>query len=365
MKLFKQSKTTSPIELPKVRNKDDYTIDSFYLNKSTLLNNINPEVSPLWREIRGAVLSIIFIILLSSCTESQNSIDLSGEWNFRIDSLDKGITEQWFNQIPEETILLPGSMAENDKGDDITVNTHWTGKIVDKSWFNDDKYTKYREPGNVKIPFWLQPVKKYYGAAWYQKEIEIPSNWKNQKITLFLERCHWETKVWVDDNYAGMQNSLGTPQEHDLTSLLSPGKHTISILVDNRVKDVNPGVNSHSITDHTQSNWNGIVGEIKLMAQPQTAITDLRIYPDIKNKSTSVVIEVNNPGSSVKNGTVTLTAESKTVGATSPPSMTMKMEFFPGSNKYLLEYQMGDDVLLWDEFNRNLYNMNIRHPIYH
>ena len=306
-------------------------------------------------------LLVILLFALWSCNQKNTTVlNLSGEWNFHIDSLDRGITEQWFNKIAEETIQLPGSMAENRKGDEITVNTHWTGQIVDKSWFTDKKYERYRQPGNIKIPFWLQPVKKYTGAAWYQKEITIPANWDGKRINLFLERCHWETKVWVDGNYAGMQNSLGTPHEYDLTSLLSPGKHLISILVDNHVKEVNPGVNSHSITDHTQSNWNGIVGEIKLMAQPQTTITDVRIYPDVKNNLASLVIEVNNPGSSVKDGTITLTVKSKDDETKPPPSIKKKMEFFPGSNKYMLEYQMGDDVLLWDEFNPNLYNMNIK-----
>ena len=73
-----------------------------------------------------------------------------------------------------ETVKLPGSMAENGKGNEITVNTDWTGDIVDKSYFTDKKYEKYRKPGNIKIPFWLKPVKYYKGAAWYQKDVEIP-----------------------------------------------------------------------------------------------------------------------------------------------------------------------------------------------
>ena len=70
---------------------------------------------------------------------------------------------------------LPGSMAENGKGYDVTLKTDWTGEIVDKSYFTDKKYEKYRQPGNIKIPFWLKPVKYYKGVAWYQKEFEIPA----------------------------------------------------------------------------------------------------------------------------------------------------------------------------------------------
>ena len=37
-----------------------------------------------------------------------------------------------------------------------------------------------RQPGNIKIPFWLEPVKYYKGVAWYQKDVEIPENWTGQ-----------------------------------------------------------------------------------------------------------------------------------------------------------------------------------------
>ena len=138
----------------------------------------------------------------------QMKIDLSGEWRFQVDSLDKGVQEQWFNKNLTDKIKLPGSMTTNGKGNDISVNTPWTGSIVDSSWFTQPQYAKYREPGNIKVPFWLQPVKYYKGAAWYQKKFTVPVSWKGKHIDLFFERCHWETTVWLDGKEIGLQNSL-------------------------------------------------------------------------------------------------------------------------------------------------------------
>lgn len=107
-------------------------------------------------------------------------IDLAGKWNFQIDSFDKGIIEQWFNNYLTDSILLPGSMTGNCKGNNITVNTQWTGIINDSSCFTKPQYANYRVKGNIKIPFWLQPVKHYKGVAWYQKEISIPGSWKGK-----------------------------------------------------------------------------------------------------------------------------------------------------------------------------------------
>jgi len=133
----------------------------------------------------------ILLLVLSGCTNPKTylreSLPLAGEWKFKIDSLDQGIEQQWFTSGFNETVRLPGSMAENGKGSEVTVKTDWTGDIVDRSYFTNKKYERYRRPGNIKIPFWLKPVKYYKGPAWYQKEIEIPEKWSGKRIVLFLE----------------------------------------------------------------------------------------------------------------------------------------------------------------------------------
>ena len=179
--------------------------------------------------------------------------------------------------------MLPGSMAENGKGDDVTLKTPWTGDIIDRSYFTEKKYEKYRQPGNIKIPFWLKPVKYYKGVAWYQKEVEMPKEFDGKRIVLFLERCHWESALFVNGKEAGTQNSLATPHEYDITDLIIPGRNRISIRIDNRVV-IPIGVNSHSISDHTQSNWNGITGDISSQGNLNSFIKEVQVYPDIKSK---------------------------------------------------------------------------------
>ena len=250
-------------------------------------------------------------------------------------------------------------MAENGKGEEITVNTQWTGQIVDRSWFTAERYAKYRQPGNIKILFWLQPVKKYTGAAWYRRTIDIPRNWKNKRIILFLERCHWETKVWVDGQYAGMRNTLATPHEYDLTPFLSSGQHTLTIRVDNRVKAVNPGVNAHSITDHTQSNWNVIAGRIRLIAEPSIDLTDIRLFPDIKAKTVIARITIDNPAKKTVKGRITLRAAGKNMKDVQIKSLSRTVTLPKGTQTVEIVYPIGEEVLLWDEFHPNLYNMHV------
>jgi hypothetical protein len=98
----------------------------------------------------------------------------------------------------------------------------------------------------------------------------------------------------VDEKPVGTQNSLGTPHLFDLTGALSPGTHQLTVRIDNRVKDFNVGQNSHSISDHTQSNWNGMVGKLFLAARPVVSIEDVQVYPDPKNKRATARVTLRN-----------------------------------------------------------------------
>ena len=67
---------------------------------------------------------LILLLVITGCT-SQNvdvrkSLSLAGEWKFRIDSLDQGVNNRWYEKLSDETIKLPGSMAENGKGDEVS-----------------------------------------------------------------------------------------------------------------------------------------------------------------------------------------------------------------------------------------------------
>ncbi|MBV5349381.1 beta-galactosidase, partial [bacterium] len=281
----------------------------------------------------------------------QQKIDLSGTWKFAMDPSDKGISEGWFNQNLTDTLTLPGSLTSNGKGDDINLKTPWIGQIVDSSFYKKPEYAKFREPGNIKIPFWLQPVKYYKGAAWYQKEVTIPEDWNGQFVGLFLERCHWESRLWIDNKEVGMQNSLGTPHKYDLSAVLTPGKHRLTLCIDNRVKDFDPGVNSHSISDHTQSNWNGAVGQLYLEARPMVKIQNIQVYPDVQNKKIVVKVKVQN-----LTGKATSAKLNMAVIENSQKE-SANFELKEGENDLEMSLEMGADMKLWNEFHPNIYSL--------
>ena len=163
-------------------------------------------------------------------------IDLSGTWLF---ALDRNKTIQAGTQLTE-TIQLPGTTDTNKKGD----------------------YTARSEETTQLSRLW-----SYKGRAWYQKEVDIPVSWKGKPVYLTLERTK-PSEVYVDGKFAASSNDISTPQIFELSKWLKPGKHQLTIMIDNGY-----GVpkqlyeSSHAYTESTQTNWNGIIGKIELSTQ--------------------------------------------------------------------------------------------------
>jgi len=289
-------------------------------------------------------------------------ISLAGQWQFKQDREDIGIDQQWYKQVFTEHVSLPGSMTENGRGDNITLETVWTASIYDSSYYFNPRYEKYRQPDNIKIPFWLTPNKYYVGVAWYQKEVEIPAHWKSKDVQLVLERAHTETQVWIDGEYVGKQNSLATHHAYNLTPHMKPGKHTISVRVDNRLSTINVGPDSHSVADHTQGNWNGLIGKLALTAVDPVYIKDVDIFPDIGKKEAVVVLKFLNTTNTAFRGKIELQAKSfnsDVAHQTAPLAEGINLN--AGEEKSVtLTLKMGDKMQTWDEFHPALYMLSAK-----
>jgi len=300
----------------------------------------------------------IFIALCSCVNKLETKIDLSGEWQFRIDSLDIGEKEQWFLQNFEDQVNLPGSMAENDKGSEISVHTKWTGGVQDTLWYKDPSYAPFYDPDNIRFPFWLQPVKKYTGAAWYRKNVIVPANWIAGNVFLYLERSHWQSTVWVNGQKVGMENSLATPHQFNIGPFLKIGENDISVRIDNRTDKIDVGENSHSISDHTQTNWNGIVGDISLRYGAPVYFKNVKLFPD--RKTNSIQIKAAVVSSKQEDTSVEIEATSQLKGTQAHVDKSHFSFSVPkGETELSMTMQMDGDVRLWDEFNPNVYQLKL------
>ena len=158
-------------------------------------------------------------------SDSPLSLSLAGEWNVTLGDAKE-----------VRHAMLPGTIDTNHLGfapSDTTETTHLTRLYA------------------------------YKGKATYSRTIEIPKQWKKTAVELFLERTK-PTWVYVDGNLVDSCNFISTPQRYILPKLKT-GKHQLDIVVDNS-RGVPEQVygSSHAYTEDTQTNWNGIIGEISL-----------------------------------------------------------------------------------------------------
>ncbi len=286
------------------------------------------------------------------------TIDLAGTWQFALDPADSGRSSGQPSIAFTDTVRLPGSLQEQGLGFDVTLDAPWTGSILDRNFFEHPRYEPYRQPGALKVPFWLQPDKVYVGPAWYQRTVEIPPAWVNRRVVLTLERPHWETHLWLDGEDRGSERSLSTPHVYDL-GRLTPGHHTLTLRVDNRMV-VDVGANAHSVTDHTQTNWNGVVGRLTLAATDLVWIENVQVFPHAARKTALVRVQVGNATGRPVTGALRLAAASDNgPQAHQAPAHTASFALPPAGGWATIPYPLGDDALLWDEFSPALYRLDV------
>lgn len=283
---------------------------------------------------------------------AQQTINLAGAWQFSM-----GETPQY-----DDYVMLPGSMLTNGKGNDITMTTPWTGSLYDSSYYFNPYMEKYRVEGNVKLPFFLTPDKHYIGAAWYRRTVYVPRTWTKQRIMLHLERAHIETTVYINGKQAGHAMSLSVPHRYDVTDYIKAGeKNEIAIRVYNGIENVCVGQDSHSVTDQTQGNWNGIVGRIELQARPRELnIRSVRVYPEISNRRARVVVNMENRVDGLRfmpQRDYWVNVEVEALGKKMPNKRFVGDMKEALGNTLTFYVEFGEDMQLWDEFSPALYQL--------
>ena len=271
-------------------------------------------------KVAGIVLASV--LGMGVYADSPRVLSLAGAWAFRLDPDGQGTDQGWQRAAYDQTVWLPGSLNENAKG---TRNTSASRA-------------------------YLSPLYEYVGPAWFQREVEIPGDWAGRPLEVFLERSHWETRLWVDDRLVGVQDSLCTPHVYAVGTLTT-GKHRLTLRVDNSVK-YTVGLRAHSITEHTQTNWNGVVGRMELRALATVGITSIQVFPDAAGRTATIETRLNN----TLERQVLCRVDASALGMRKSTEVTLA----PGSDGVATTVlDLGTGAPLWDEFDPRLIDLDV------
>ena len=285
--------------------------------------------------------SILFLFLLMPSMVWAASIDMSGQWLFKLDPSNVGEQEKWYNnslQSSDEFVTLPGTTDTNQKG---TKTSLALGEF-------------YKTSPQLKK---LTRRHSYVGAAWYQKSFEIPegSGWDAGASRLVLERVLWQSTVWINDTKIGSRDSLVVPHRY-MVPHLPPGTHTITVRVDNsyrfNISDAWGMRAGHAYTDETQTIWNGILGEISLTPVREVAIKAAIVDARPEAAMIGVKVRVLNRGISA----TTKELEANVLGETTKKNVSVA----PGDSTVSMEIPLPTTMTKWDEFNPVTYKVSLK-----
>ena len=245
----------------------------------------------------------------------QYQIRLDGQWQFYADE------EKKYTGFPPElsafhdTIHLPGTTAQEKKGKGM-------GK---------------REDGCLTERY------PYLGNAWFYREVEIRDVPSSRHLQLFLERTR-VTTLWVNGDRIGSCNSLCTPHCYDLSAYAAADKLRLLICVDNSQYPTRGG---HMTSPDTQTNWNGITGEISLRFFADACITAVRPETNAKRREMTFFLRTEGDFDEIKASGIWVGEQGKLAEI---PEQKLPLTRLP-DGRWKAVMALGDDAPLWDEYN--------------
>ena len=196
-----------------------------------------------------------FILLIGLALQSKVSAA-----NFR-DTLDLG--GEWYYRLVGAPVSIPGEGY---------INLPATLDDAHKSVYNP-------ESDNTSQ---LRREFSFIGEATYSRDLYIPEDWEDKSINLILERTK-PSVVIIDGDTVDTNSRISSLQKYDISEYLSPGFHTLEIVVNN-ADSIPPIVarSSNAVSESTQTNWNGILGDILLEAKNPFHISNIKIFENEK-----------------------------------------------------------------------------------
>ncbi len=197
----------------------------------------------------------------------------------------------------------------------------------------------------------------YVGKVTLEKSFELQELTDDMQVLFYMERTR-RSKVEVNGHAAGSECQLTTPHVYDITGFVHAGMNHLKVSLDNIYADM-PGDairGSHMATEHTQTNWLGMLGRIEIILRSGTVITDARIYPDAGAKRAHLAVTIRSGAAATGQSGEVLYL--KACGEHLMP-VDRRIEVSGEYHTECLELEWDDHVPLWSEFHPELLNLRI------
>ncbi len=265
------------------------------------------------------------------------TIDLSGAWRYETDENDMGVRDGFAGRVlKHDGFILPGSACENGVG----VKQEYYDELTNEA---------------VRAP---REKYEYLGPLWLEREFDAPEDISGKCVRLFLERVNIASELWLDGEKIGRQIiELSAPHIYNLTKCITPGRHTLTLRIDNRnLLNIADMASGYSID--TQGYWNGVIGRIELQYEEIFHIENIQVYPNERKITAKMTFasDIVHPDDRYEADIyLSVTAPDGTVS----PEKRFHRVFFNSRQPESFDFEI-DDIKPWDEFEPNLYTLRVR-----
>ncbi|WP_163229514.1 glycoside hydrolase family 2 TIM barrel-domain containing protein [Bifidobacterium aerophilum] len=255
-------------------------------------------------------------------------IGLEGSWSAAIDD---GIARP---------VRLPGTLDTNGIGHpDVARTRTTTPGVIDDS---------------VDLRPWATRLTRkhtFEGEARFTRHIAYRPK-PGERVFFEVERArHLALQVDGTPVPPHLPGTLSTPHVFEVTGMLT-GDDELVVLSDNSY----PGmphdaiVGSSTATDETQTNWNGLLGYVRLRVEPETFVSSVRVLPHGDMVDVTASVDCGRAASA------TILVRSDALADTARRTVAL----VPGVNDITFEsLPLRDGVRRWDEYDGNLQYLTV------
>jgi hypothetical protein len=253
---------------------------------------------------RKQPLILAWLALLSPLAASSGEaaerpqMDLSGPWEFRLDPLDVGRSERWFEDRAPfgRTVNVPGAWNAQGAGfeSEEQLRRYEADRLEEQKELNKRGILGVQRESDRLFHV-------YPGPAWYRRRVTIPDAWKGLIPWLVFNGVHRDAQVWINGKPAGSTHSYLTPLRIDLSQAAVGAKpgDTIAIVVRvdaRRNRDVDPLMGCLDTLDFLYVTWGGIHQPVRLEAAAETRLDDIFVVSRLADSAAEIRLTYAGPG---------------------------------------------------------------------
>lgn len=233
----------------------------------------------------------VAVVRLDAADVLRPTLDLSGDWEFRVDASDVGRQEQWFaaaTPFPKK-LRVPGSWnaqgVEFPSPDQLRA---YENRVLEEQ-------KSLNQLGTLGVQRESERIYHVYpGPAWYRTSFTVPADWRDLTPWLVFEGVHRAAEVWINGRPAATHHSYLTPLRVDLLPFVRPGESvSVAVRVDaHRDRAVDPLMGCLDTLDFLYVTWGGIHRPVRLEGVANLHLRDVFVVPRLTEETAEVRLEL-------------------------------------------------------------------------